>query len=824
MTSPFRSDRVYLGWEYALLHPDPGPPPRRPVPPEQEQLNPGWVAAQRREENRLSRPLKLAGALGVLLAALVAVLGLAGPLNAALTTVGMAGFLLLAGLCGRRIGQGEKTLRALVAQETQRVAKVRAAQESRLFAWHEEHARRFRDWQARGRAFGGQLQWYAVALPGEIDRIDVAGGTLAGWSAMLTMIAGPRLAAGGEVTVVDLSEGVVARDLLAVARRSGIDPLVWVLPADLPRFGLGGGLSREALADVLSTSVAAGGDPASPADPASAAGDTAILERVLEALGGALSIARLTAALRALAQVGDPREDIRRGLISAAELEKITGLYGRGAAARVIERAWLLEARLRKLETLGSSPVEFAASRLQVIAMDRAADVSGAAMLGSYITVALTHLLRQAPPGPPWQHTLCLTGAEKLRGDVLDRLCDACETTRTGLVLAYRSLPGHVTERLGRGNAAVAYMRLGNAGDARAASEQIGTQHRFVLSQLTDTVGASVTDTAGDSYTSTVGIADSVAVSASSSETTGRSRGRGHSRAGLGPFGEHTRSGSRDASYAHGTSDSESLTEGINASTAWGVTTSRAIGANSSLARTSQRSREFLVEQHELQQLPPSAVIVSYASRGGRRVVLADANPGILTLPTATLRSLEEARHAAPMTAGSGAPEAAGRAWPPSASAGSVSSGGPAGPGASGGPGGPAEPSRTGGLGTRAGPGGGPARRGGPPDGLGGPPGGLGAEPGGSEGPGDARGPGSGSGGSGGPGDGRRRGPFRAPRPAAAAESAAAVSPWPSGSGPVSPPTRDPAAAPLSWRDDEGQPPPNLGPPPEPLDWRKRRE
>ena len=60
-------------------------------------------------------------------------------------------------------------------------------------------------------------------------------------------------------------------------------------------------------------------------------------------------------------------------------------------------------------------------------------------------------------------------------------------------------------------------MRLGNAGEAKAASEQIGTAHRFVVSQLTDTVGDSVSDTASYSYTSTVGTADSVAVSASAS-------------------------------------------------------------------------------------------------------------------------------------------------------------------------------------------------------------------------------------------------------------------------------------------------------------------
>ena len=126
--------------------------------------------------------------------------------------------------------------------------------------------------------------------------------------------------------------------------------------------------------------------------------------------------------------------------------------------------------------------------------------------MSTYITAAMTQLLRQAPAAPAgqrWQHTLCVLGAEKLAGEVLDGLCDACEMSGTGLVVAYRSIPAHVKERLGRGNAAVAFMRLGNAEDARTASEQIGAEHRFVLTQLTDTVGTSVTDTGGDSYTST---------------------------------------------------------------------------------------------------------------------------------------------------------------------------------------------------------------------------------------------------------------------------------------------------------------------------------
>jgi hypothetical protein len=640
----FQPDRVYLGWQYALAQPDPGPPPRRPVPPEPEQLNPGWLSAQRREEQLLSRYWKLSAGACAAALALVLVLGLSGLLNPALTTLGAAVLAVLAGLCARAVWRGHRELQATVAAEERRVTAARGVQESLLFGWLEDHARLFRHWQAQQHAFARQPLWYPVALPGGIDRVDVAGGTMAGWSALLTMTAAARLAAGGDVTLLDLSEGAVGRDLVALAPDLGIQPLVWVLPGDLPRFDLGVGMPAGLLADVLAASALA--DPPAGGAPDQAR-DHAIVERVLGALGEGAGIANVMAGLRALGQVGDPREDIERGLLTAVQLERITTLYGRGANDRVIERAWALEAWLHPLEALGSAPVPLPPSALRVIALDRSGAAPGNGMLASYVTVSLTQLLRQAQPGPLWRHTLCVAGAERLRGEMIDRLCDACEATRTGLVLTYRSIPTQVRERLGRGNAAVAFMRLGNADDARVASEQIGTEHRFMLSQLTDTVGASVTDTSGWSYTSTVGSADSLAVSTSASQTTGRSRGRGHTRADLAPFGAHTGSASTEQSSSTGTSDSESITAGINTSTSWGLSTSAAIGVNSSLARTAQRSREFLVEPHQLQQLPPSAVIVSYAAPGGRQVVLADANPAILALPTVSPLSLAEASEAA---------------------------------------------------------------------------------------------------------------------------------------------------------------------------------
>ena len=222
-----------------------------------------------------------------------------------------------------------------------------------------------------------------------------------------------------------------------------------------------------------------------------------------------------------------------------------------------------------------------------MIAVDQRAGALSARLLGSFVITTLTHLVGRLPAGcgaASWRHTLVVLGAERLRDDVLDRLTDACETTRSGLVLAYRSVPAPVRQRIGRGNAAVAFMRLGNAEEAKAASEQIGSEHRFVISQLTETVGTSVTDTAGTSYTSTVG--DSASTASSTSDTASTSDGSGYSRtggAGVTPFaGGRSRSGQSGTS--HGTSESVSLTEGMSTSTAWGVSTSRATGDSESPA------------------------------------------------------------------------------------------------------------------------------------------------------------------------------------------------------------------------------------------------
>ncbi|MFO7253022.1 MAG: hypothetical protein DIU60_019965, partial [Actinomycetes bacterium] len=622
-----QADRIYLGWQYVLLHPDPGPPPKRPsreetAPPIPEE-DPEWLRRERLQEDLLNRPLRVFNAFMWGATALIVVAGLGGWLDWRFALAGALATGGIATVASVNLHRGGRAARARAAARAERLERLRRERDKAIVRAQEEHAERYREWAERKANYDNQMTWYAVAVPDEVDRIDVAGGTMPGWSALVTLIGATRLYSGGHLTVLDLSEGAIAKDLIELARRGGDNPLVWVLPGDLPRLDLGVTLGPEAFADVLAHVVSVSEDQHATRDLSF---DNAILERVLEVLGEKASIRQVTAALRALAQVGDPREDLREGLLTAHQLERIGTMFGRGVSDRVvIERAWAIESQLRKLEPLGTAAVRLPPARLRVVSMDRQSGVFGNRVLGTYVAAALTHILRQSPPSErPWYHTIIVAGAEKLRGDVLDRLMDACETARAGLVLTYRSLTPAVRERLGRGNAAVAFMRLGNAEDARVAAEHIGTQHRLEIAHFTESTGAAV-EGMGATYTSTV------------------SGGATH---------EAVRTGGGD------------LAEDITRSTEWGRRASTALAAGGAAGSAGpgggapegtaagngrvvlQRSREFLVEPQQLQQLPTTSVIVTHTTAEGRKVRLADANPAILTFPKTTLGEFEEVQKA----------------------------------------------------------------------------------------------------------------------------------------------------------------------------------
>ena len=601
-------DRVYVGWRYAQVHPDPGPPPSRPKQPEQ---SPSPPPARQPGEHMAALPLRIVFGGGLFGVVLFLLCGVAGILPWKFASVALLACAAIIGIAGMSLWRDERAVRERIAQQRDEEERKRAERERKRAAAEREYAKARSEWERRQSAYESQREWYPVAVPPGVDRVDVVGGTLAGWSAAVTTMGAARLAVGARLTVIDLSEGAVAHDLLRLASDRGDDPLVWVLPADLPRLDVTRGLSPEALADVLSLVVSAGEEEGGTRDLSF---DNSILERLIGVLGPDATIPRITAALRVLAQVGDPRDDLRKGLLTDDQVERIATLFGRDATDRiVVRRAWALEAQLRKLEKLATEPVRLPPSRLHVVSMDRRAGVLTNRILGTYVTTALTHRIREAPPGGRWDHTLFLCGSEKLRGDVLDRLIDACEATGTGLVLMYRSIPGHVRERLGRrGHAAVGFMRLGNPEDARVAAEHIGADQPLLVAEITDSAGETLSDVAGESYASTVAFA--------------RPRGDGLTDPVWSPLPAPA-------------ADDSALVEGISSATAWGRTVK---GRRACDTPAKQRFRELLVEPPQLQELPPTAMVFTHSGATGRRTLLVDANPGIITLPTAHSMEFEE--------------------------------------------------------------------------------------------------------------------------------------------------------------------------------------
>lgn len=80
------------------------------------------------------------------------------------------------------------------------------------------------------------------------------------------------------------------------------------------------------------------------------------------------------------------------------------------------------------------------------------------------------------------------------------------------------------------------------------------------------------------------------------------------------------------------------LVRHIRSATNWGRATTQA--AEIDTPGDSGGVRDFRLDAHSLRTLPATAMIVP----GDGGLVLADVNPGILTLPTATLGTVEEAR------------------------------------------------------------------------------------------------------------------------------------------------------------------------------------
>jgi hypothetical protein len=469
--------------------------------------------------------------------------------------------------------------------------------------------------------------WYPIRTNRGASRLDVVGGTPVGWSAMLLTTCGDLLDAGGRVTVIDLTELAIGHELVDVAKAIAGPVEMYSLPDDIAAIDLGESLDHAALIDILTNVVH---DADANAKREEWAANSAIIERIVDTLGHRATPARVIAGLRVILREEDPPRD-DSGLLTFDEYERLGSLYGdKVRSAGVDSRALALLNQLQGLSKLGTQPREVSDARLRVLSLNPTGTDLQNAVLGDFMVHACIRQLRTGGFDTDWKSSIVVVGAERLSVRNLEQISRYADRQGVGLVLMFSKFSDEVNNFVGSGDSAVAFMRMGNAKEAKMASEQIGTTWKFVMSQLTENVSTSITDTSGTSY----GVTDGTN-SSSSWGSSDNFSSSDNTNLGGGVVAPSPQGGSKGSSDSFGTS--KNFSTGISVSTNWGENTSRAIGDTTGESRTLQRSRENLVEIHELQQLPKTAfILVEMTGEGDApRVVLGDANPAIHLLPDA---------------------------------------------------------------------------------------------------------------------------------------------------------------------------------------------
>jgi hypothetical protein len=186
---------------------------------------------------------------------------------------------------------------------------------------------------------------------------------------------------------------------------------------------------------------------------------------------------------------------------------------------------------------------------------------------------------------------LVVAGADHLGAATVQALSEHARHAGVRLILMIDQPQGDLEKSAGTGGV-VCIMKMYNHRDATIAAEFIGKGHKFVVNQITRQVGSTFTDGGGDSFAANTN--QSGQNKQRRSGTVGRPTGLSESRG-------HTWTGTRNWSSAD------------NVSTSTG----------------SGRVYEFTVEPAEILGMPETLFILVDNSGHGRRVITADANPGI---------------------------------------------------------------------------------------------------------------------------------------------------------------------------------------------------
>jgi hypothetical protein len=428
--------------------------------------------------------------------------------------------------------------------------------------------------------------WHPVGPAGPAVRVDAVGGDphRHGWASLLVTAGTSALAAGERVAVLDLTGRDVGGGLLSVAAAFGRRVRRVDLPADGARVELFAGMAPDAVAECLGYALTVGSGVDEERDERTLAVD--LVRGVAGCLGAEVTLGRLAAGAQVL------RRSAAEAVLSPEEVTRLADLVGEfGRTEWSAKHVQLVASRLGVLA--GALPDGGGGGRLwcpeDVTVVATGGGRGDRKDLADRLVANLTQF--EMHRGGRFADLLVVAGADRLGVGGLARLSDHALAAGVRLMVMIDQPQGGWEAGLGTGGA-VCVMKMFNHQDAEIAAQFIGREHRFVLSQLTRQAGRSFTESGGDSFGVSTGRGSEgpPSVWEPRGPVVGVSESRGHAWTGV-------------RNWSAG----------------------QQFGRGSTLAR----SYEFAVEPREILGMPETAFILVDSSGAGRRVVMADSNPGI---------------------------------------------------------------------------------------------------------------------------------------------------------------------------------------------------
>jgi hypothetical protein len=456
--------------------------------------------------------------------------------------------------------------------------------------------------------------WLPVRPREASSRVDVFGGTKSGWASLITTVGSTLLGERTSLTILDFSEHEIAFELSNRAAQCGRQAHLLLLPKDLRHIDLLAGLDAEQVVDALTSAIHATSDLQRESRE-SLTLDADVLSIVVGSLQGQYTVPRILAGIRVLLGNYDPDEKT----LSDREwspIQKEVDFIGATEVQR--GRLGLLRAFLNLLGDMAQGdPGEdlLPAARidpsrdLYVIATEMTDNNRRKELLSTLTFQALRHNLHALRQRNGWRHLVVVAGADRMGLRNLEQFAGEAASSETRVLYLFEHLRDDVRPLVGTDGASTIFMRLGNDEEARKAAEHVGKAHKFVLGQLTRSVGRTFSDARGVTTGEQLGEA----------YTSGYNYARGLSSGAQG-FSTNATSGF-----------SSSFTTSRSTSWAETITQSRAITETG--GEVQQRVYEFSKEPTELQALAPTALLLVQHTDSTKRVVAADCNPGIASLP-----------------------------------------------------------------------------------------------------------------------------------------------------------------------------------------------